>query len=348
MNISIQQCLPLLGLALAGMAWGQSSVTLYGVFDVAVRHDTNADGNGHSRTSLSPGATGSSRLGFKGTEDLGDGLKANFKLENGFNADTGNVADSARFFNREAWVGLSGSYGELRLGRQYTVMFEHYNNYDPMYGISNVAESVPFLAYSAGTDPVHIDNSVRYGKDWGPVSFALIAAPGEVSGASSKGVYTGATLKYAAGPNGISGYFEQRDPNTATTSGEPKKRVWGVGGSYMLGPVILYANYQRHNALFAIPGEVKGKLYSLGAVYPVGQWTFLAAFYRDEQKDGAGSAGKRNTLALSAYYNLSKRTAVYAYVDSTRWKDGYVELLADDYGSKARRANMMLGMRHNF
>lgn len=348
MKISIKQCAPLLGLALAGMAWGQSSVTLYGVIDIAARYDNNADGNGHSRTSLSPGATGSSRLGFKGSEDMGGGLKANFKLENGFNADTGDLADSSRFFNREAWVGLSGSYGEVRLGRQYTVMFEHYNDYDPMYGISNVSESVPFLAYSAGTDPVHIDNAVRYGKSVGPVSFALTAASGEVPGSSRKGWYTGATLKYAIGPNGISGYFEQRDPNTAATDGEPKKRVWGVGGSYMVGPVILYANYQRHNALFAIPGEVKGNLYSLGAVYPVGQWTFLAAAYRDEQKNDSGLAAKRNTLALSAYYSLSKRTAVYAYADTTRWKDGYVELLADDYGSKARRSSLMLGMRHNF
>ncbi|KQP23234.1 porin [Pseudorhodoferax sp. Leaf267] len=348
MKISIQQCAPLLGLALAGMAWGQSSVTLYGVVDVAVRHDTNADGNGHSRTALGPGATGSSRLGFKGTEDMGGGLKANFKLENGFNAANGDLADNTRAFSREAWVGLSGSYGELRLGRQYTVMFEHYNTFDPMYGISNVAESVPFLAYSAGTDPVHIDNAVRYGKDWGPVGLALIAAPGEVPGVGGKGRYAGATLKYAVGPNGISGYYEQRDPNTDATSGEPKKRVWGVGGSYMVGPVILYANYQRHNQLFAIPGEVKGNLYSLGAVYPVGQWTFLAAFYRDRQENDGGLDARRNTLALSAYYSLSKRTAVYAYVDSTRWKDGYVELLADDYGSKGRRANVMLGMRHNF
>jgi predicted porin len=348
MKFSIKQCVPLLGLAVAGLAWGQSSVTLYGVVDIAVRHDTNADGNGRSRTGLGPGATGSSRLGFKGTEDLGSGLKANFKLENGFAAVSGELADATRFFNRESWVGLAGRWGEVRMGRQYTAMFDHYGSFDPMYNVSNVGESVPYLAYGAGTDPVHIDKSVRYAQDVGPVSMALTVAPGSVPGSSSKGLYAGAQLKYAVGPNGIGAYFEQRDPNTATTSGEPKKRVWGVGGSYMVGPVILYANYQRHQTLFAVPVQTKGNLYSLGAVYPSGPWTFLAAAYRDTQRNGSGLSAGRTTLALSAYYNLSKRTGVYAYVDTTRWKNGYVELLADDYGNKSRRSSLMLGMRHNF
>ena len=338
----------LCGLALAASAEAQSNVTVYGVFDIAATIETNADGNGNSLRAIGPGATGGSRLGFKGTEDLGGGLRANFKLEAGFAADTG-MTNPSKFFNREAWVGLEGSFGDLRFGHQNSIMYEHYGNFDPLYGVSNVNESVPYLLYSAGNDPVHVDNAVRYGLTVEKLKLAVMAAPGEVSGSNSKGVYFGANFNYSNGPNGVGAYFEQRDPNTATTTGLGKNRVWGVGGSYLVGPVILYGNYQRHNAPFVTSLRLKGSLYSAGAIYPVtDRITLFAAAYVDGQHNDSGLAARRNTAALSAFYKLSPRTGIYAYVDTTKWRDGYVEILGDDYGSHNGRQNYYVGMRHNF
>jgi predicted porin len=341
MNLRIKLLVISSALFAAGVQ-AQSSVTVYGVIDIAAQLETNGDGNGKTLKKLNSGATGGSRLGFKGTEDLGDGLKANFKLESGFAPDTGFQSDASRFFNRESWVGLENQIGDLRFGRQYNMLYEHFVVFDPMYGISNVNESVPYLAYSASDDPVHKANAVRLGVNVSGAKLGLMAAPGE--GAS--GAYYGAVGSYVKGPNGIGAFYEQRKPGATSR----KKSDYGLGGSYMVGPVILFGNFQHHNQSFPISLDLKGNLFSLGAIYPLNdRLTFFAAGYADKQKnDSTGLSGSRGTLALSAFYKLSPRTGVYAYVDTTKWKNGYVEILGDAYGKKAERQNLYLGMRHNF
>lgn len=338
-------------LLLAVTARAEATLTLYGVADIALHVDSNAGGNGERRLALSPGATGGSRFGFKGVEDLGGGLTASFRLEGGYRPDTGEAADPARVFNRESWVGLGNRWGELRMGRQLTALFEHFATFDPMYGISNVNESVPYLAYSAGDDPVHKDNALRLGVQAADTQFSLIAAPGEVPGHSRRGTYVGLAARRTAGPNGIGAFYEQRDPGTASAAAPAgrKKRTWGLGGSYQAGPAILFANYQNHNAAFPISLELRGHLVSLGAIYPLGgAWTLFAAGYLDRQKNDEGLSARRHTVALSANYQLSRRTSLYVYADSTRWRGGYIEIMGNDYGAQARRSNLMVGMRHNF
>lgn len=106
---------------LAGGAWAQSSVTIYGIVDTYIGH-TSAGGRG-SVTSLDSGGQAASRYGFRGTEDLGGGRRIVFTLENGFVSDTGAAADTARAFNRQAWLGFADSWGEFRAGRQNTPAF---------------------------------------------------------------------------------------------------------------------------------------------------------------------------------------------------------------------------------
>jgi predicted porin len=101
--------------AFAGTASAQTNVTMYGVLDMALQHENDGV---NSTTALDSGIQSGSRLGFKGTEDLGGGLKANFDLEAGVNADTGTSSQGGILFGRQAWVGLSGGFGSLRLGRQ--------------------------------------------------------------------------------------------------------------------------------------------------------------------------------------------------------------------------------------
>ncbi|MDO9203061.1 MAG: porin, partial [Hydrogenophaga sp.] len=102
-------------LAASGAAMAQSSVTLYGIADVVIHKDKGAS------AALASGGVSGSRLGFKGTEDLGGGLKANFVLEQGLQLDTGAIGDgtaktAGQAFSRQSYVGLSGGFGEVKLG----------------------------------------------------------------------------------------------------------------------------------------------------------------------------------------------------------------------------------------
>ena len=98
-------------------AYAQSNVTLFGVLDVNARYVKNGD---EKLKTLGSGGINTSRLGVRGTEDLGDGLKAGFWLETGLNVDSGTQSDATRFWNRRATVSLSGNFGEVRLGRDFT------------------------------------------------------------------------------------------------------------------------------------------------------------------------------------------------------------------------------------
>jgi predicted porin len=116
MKNAIQGAAALLAAMSAGTAMAQSSVTMYGLLDEGIVHTTNADAAGHSITKM-PTLTGSfpSRIGFRGTEDLGGGLQAVFTLEAGLLMDTGGLSQGNRLFGRQASVGLKGISAPSRL-----------------------------------------------------------------------------------------------------------------------------------------------------------------------------------------------------------------------------------------
>jgi predicted porin len=141
----------LAALAAVGAASAQSTVTLYGVADVwlgSQKVETRPNGNvaftGVRQNLLNSGGYNGSRFGFRGTEDLGGGLKANFVLEQGITVDDGKMADTKDFrqFNRQAYVGFSGGFGEVRLGRQYTA-------YDTLRGATNHSFDTAFAVTSS-------------------------------------------------------------------------------------------------------------------------------------------------------------------------------------------------------
>ncbi|MFD2273855.1 porin [Undibacterium arcticum] len=102
--------------SIAGVAQAQSNVTIYGVVDLGLAHENNGS---TSLTRMDDGGLNGSRLGFKGSEDLGGGLSAIFfNLKNGFTADTGAQADAAKLFNRQSFIGLTGGFGTVKFGRQ--------------------------------------------------------------------------------------------------------------------------------------------------------------------------------------------------------------------------------------
>ena len=114
----------LIALAVASLAslpvFAQSGVTIYGLVDMGYKWSgDNIDHSISSGSALDSGMSAGSRLGFKGTEDLGNGMKAGFVLEQGFNLDTGTLGQGGRVFGRQSFVSLSGGFGTVALGRQY-------------------------------------------------------------------------------------------------------------------------------------------------------------------------------------------------------------------------------------
>ncbi|MGI4848214.1 MAG: porin, partial [Janthinobacterium lividum] len=110
----------LIAASTSSIAYAQSSIVTYGIVDTSIRYISSDNAAGQSNLRMDNGAISNSRFGFRGTEDLGGGLKALFKLEGGFNSDTGTASSAGSLFNRKAYVGVGSSYGELTLGRQNT------------------------------------------------------------------------------------------------------------------------------------------------------------------------------------------------------------------------------------
>ena len=133
--------------AFTGIASAQTSVTIYGVVDAGI---TREDNGVTTTNRLDSGNQSGSRLGFKGNEDLGGGLSAQFLLEQGFNVDTGTLGQGGRMFGRQAYIGLTGNFGQLRLGRQKTVMYDALLAIDP-FGIAN----------KGGMDRLFVTNTVE-------------------------------------------------------------------------------------------------------------------------------------------------------------------------------------------
>jgi predicted porin len=145
---------------LSGGACAQSSVAVYGILDTTVRYVKNGD---QKLWLLGSGGQLPSRLGFRGTEELGGGLKAGFWVETGLNVDSGTQADASRFWNRRTTVSLLGDFGELRLGRDFTPTYGGYTDFDPFLD-SGVAFASKFdsslgTARDTGT---RSDNQVAY------------------------------------------------------------------------------------------------------------------------------------------------------------------------------------------
>jgi len=231
--------------AFASAAQAQSSVTVYGIIDVGVMGTTN-NGNINNSTWAVPtnmsnasgtkngsavgfmaGGESQSRIGFKGSEDLGGGTKAIFLLEQGFNAGTGNASNmglaynkqtaanggtmagdtalQGQLFNRGAYAGLSNDkYGQLTAGRQQNLMLDNIPNYDPVN-----AQMFSPLAFSGTyggggyTDESRVNNAFKYAGKFYGVNVNAIYGPGGVAGSSTAGTTTGFQLGYEQAKYGV-------------------------------------------------------------------------------------------------------------------------------------------------
>jgi predicted porin len=293
---------------LAGSAFAQSSTEIYGRINLSLERQ---DVGGDSRSVVQDN---SSRIGFRGTEDLGGGLKAGFVIEHGFNADTGAAAGD--FWARESTLSLSGGFGTLRLGNMpaseayfatadYISMHNHDTgtSSDALYGFVSVGALQSAIAYTSPTmSGLRLD--VQYGlkettKTDNPLSLAA---------------------NYDAGPLHLGFGYEDYNGNKSTA----------IRALYEMGAITVGGYYEKGG------GDLSYNNIRVSAMYAMGASEFHANYgNRGDTNDVDGTGANQFTLGYN--YNLSKRTKLYAF---------YTRLDTDVAG--ADFSSVALGMRHNF
>ena len=274
---------------------------MFGVIDLSVQRLNNGP---KSLSLLSTDGLQTSRLGLRGTEDLGDGLSAGFHLEGALSPDTGG---SSLDFRRRSTVSLSGkALGELRVGRDYTPTFWNISRFN-VFGTngvgaaSNLIYGFDGLSSSASTI-VRSNNSVGYflpgdlGGLYGQAMYAL--------GEGAPGKYVGARLGYAAGGLDVAGSISETENNVAGD----KFRVTSLGASYAQGDARLIALL--HDSKQTTREQ---KNWVLGATYTLGVTTLRASYVHSAYSNSANAADYNGRLiALGVVQALSKRTSLYA------------------------------------
>lgn len=292
----------------AGAASAQSSVTLEGTIDLNARYVKNAGQD--RRVSMGNNGLNAGQLVFSGTEDLGGGLAASFQLNAGLFADTGNSsiedAFEQRFFTRRATVSLSGGFGEIRLGRDYTPTFLTGAIYDA-FGNLGVASTLNVIQAPVLNTLVRADNAISYflpSKIGGVYGQVMVASAEGNAAVANPGRYVGGRVGFAAGPFDVSAAASEQRINASGVNA----KTYNVGGSYDLGvaKILGYA----HRDTRGTGRETRG---SIGVVVPMGQGEVHASYARSKS-NFSGADNAINQLGLGYVYSLSKRTAVYSTV----------------------------------
>lgn len=318
-------------LAASGAALAQSSVTLYGRIDTSVgsiKDSAAADSKAVTKVfSGGDGGLTSPRWGMRGSEDLGGGLKANFQLESRFFSDAGTL-DGVQF-KGASWVGLSGGFGTLRLGRGTTV----YDDVRALSISSNVFDSA-FTptnngVYKSGGDYAsRFDNMVTYltpsmGGFYAGLNFSLD------ENAATKADKMAFNAGYKAGPLHVAlGYQDEKTSASYT----------GLSGSYDFGMASVSAGFNMRDA---DTGGADDTEYTVGVNVPFGAVAVSAGFASSKTEVGSTTTGKASGFALGATYALSKRTKAYAGFRSVEVKNGA--------GAKTKDETLYAaGVRHDF
>lgn len=355
--------------SMTGLAHAQGSVTLYGILDEGITV-VNNEGGAHN-VRMESGVYRGSRWGLDGSEDLGGGMKAVFKLENGFSLDNGSLGQGGLMFGRQAYVGLSSPYGTLTFGRQYDATTDFAWDY-------NVAAIASGYGFHQGdldrTLGDRLDNSVKYrSPDFHGLSAIAMYAFSNTAGefhkgsAWSSGVFydhgpftAAVTYTYLAGttfdPYAAMGLRSFMGRTVVTREGDVVTPVeesfaldslgtLGVGASYAIGNVSLIANMTNTRLKYQGDATVM-QVYEAGATWQATPALLTALAYQHTRFEGH----KWHQVSLGAYYSLSKRTQVYASVDYLKASSGVDPVTAYDFAPSqvSWQGNARIGVLHNF
>ena len=331
-----------------------SSVTLYGIADASLVRTNNVGGSG--RTGLDSGYLQSSRFGFRGSEDLGGGLRAIFTLESGYNIDNG-ANSSAIFFNRQSFVGLSSSnLGTLTLGRQYTPIYDHLILLSgaPAFGVSGGAvDGIPSAGSSASRfdntlGGTRIDNSLKYtSATMSGFKVNAMVGLGEVAGSNSAGQYLSLGAGYNAGPISAGLGYQIRKCVAASgcTATQDDDKLFAIGGGYNFGPAKLAAVYTTEKNAKNVKGNDANVVHVMVQV-PMGPWFLSAGYQQLNDKTLLNQDVKQYNL--SALYSLSKRTTLYGAFSQQKVDNGGKAGMALTTSSNSKQSIYAAGIRHTF
>lgn len=324
----MKKCLIALAvLAASGAALAQSSVTVYGRADLAVGVEETLGND--SETKAFDGGLTTSRLGFRGTEDLGGGLNANFQLEQRINLSSG-AYTNATSFHGASTVGLSGGFGQIRAGRMTTVL-------DDARGVaysSDVFDS-SFTAASNGVFSSGGDFGSRFanmlrldlpsmGGVYGGVNYAFEQTAG------ADDTMFGFMVGYKAGPVNVT--LAMQDEKT-------KNQYTTVAGSYNLGMASVSGSFNMREGDTAASGE--DTELSIGVTVPMDAISLSAGFANSETEVNGSTTLKASGFAMGATYTLSKRTRLYAGYRANERKTGSGVKQVDT-------TRYAVGVRHDF
>ena len=317
--------------AFAGAASAQSSVTIYGSIDLAIMksnggtagNNANPNGNPNALTKAwTMAQSNGSRLGFRGNEDLGGGLSAQFQIEHRYTPDDG--AANSVFWAGRSYVQLSSaSAGRVYLGRDYTPAFWPAVKSDP-FGWDGVGQlgTLQWAGYTAPGNPnggVRSSNSIGYkSPNMGGLTAQAAIGLSETSGV---GRNNGANVEYGGGPLYLAAGFERISKGT-----NDRRGVVNLAAHYDFGVAKVMAYYARAKVASATNGHGVGgplesnKVFSLGVLAPVGPGNLKAAVLRlDPQGNNANGGSNQTTKYAVGYdYALSKRSFIYGDVGLTR------------------------------
>ena len=343
----------LIGTLMTSGAMAQTNVSIYGVVDAGVEYLTNAGtvaGSPENLFRMSGGNLSGSRFGIRGTEDLGNGMNAVFQLENGFESDTGALAQGGRLFGRHAYVGLQGGFGGVTFGHQQNSLYDIIIKYDPL-GFSSRYSALGHDSSFTGRP----DNVIKYTGTFSALTATAFYSfgrnmDGEVAGNPKVSRNFGGGLAYAVGTLGVGIAFDQYHGNTIATQEQTARRA-SIGANYTAGAIKGFVGYRSLKDEIAAAGgaAIESRLVWVGASYkatPALQLT--GAFYRTDRK---GSGADPSTLVLQADYSLSKRTDAYVSLGHARNKAGS-NLGLNGFGSAIvageNQTGTLIGVRHRF
>ena len=348
-------------LAASGAAMAQSSVTLFGIVDTAVGYVDNANAAGDSVYGLTTSGNATSRLGFRGVEDLGGGLKAGFWLEGEIFGDDGNAAGFN--FTRRSTVSLMGGFGEVRMGRDLTPNYSKTISYD-LFSQTGIGQFMGWRDWATNSDVgttvstadasnVRSSNMISY---YTPNFGGLTAGLGygfDEQTTGKAGRYVGGYVAYDNGPLSLAASYDQRDllvNGLVAGSAVLDRDTFTLGGSYNLNVVKLNAIVQQ-SKYKALGESEKVNAYALGVSAPVGAGEVKLQYALYDNKI---IESKAHHISLGYVHNLSKRTAVYgtvSYMDNK--DDSNLGLQAKNLstggpGRGESQTGVQVGIRHSF
>uniref|UniRef100_E1TFU9 Porin Gram-negative type n=1 Tax=Burkholderia sp. (strain CCGE1003) TaxID=640512 RepID=E1TFU9_BURSG len=366
----------------ASVAHAQSSVTLYGLLDAGVTYTSNVAHS--SKWAAGSGGIDQSRFGLRGSEDLGNGLKAIFTLESGFNVNNGRFANNNGMFNRQAFVGLSSAqFGTVTLGRQYDAAQDFLAPLTATGSWGGTYFAHPFNNDNLNTNGgFAVNNSIKYTS----ANYAGFTFGGTYGFSNQAGAFAN-NREYSLGAayqwQGLrlgAAYAQQNNPGATNAAGTAsnggasdgafagltgnfRQREFGAAGSYSFGPatVGLAWTQSRIDNVTGLQQSLRANNYEVNGKYNLTPALGLGVAYTFTDGKGYGVAANGGTasvryhqIGLQADYALSRRTDVYAQAvyQHAMGDGGVASIYSGDItqapSSSKNQTAATVGLRHRF